>query len=94
MFKLLIESSKDITSLSINFADGTSQVMNNGPIEKNTLEKPKSDEKPSKFEEAKQDLIDTSLYESTKTFENIQKPKIEDINREAKVASELQNLDI
>lgn len=93
MFKLLIECSKDIDELHINFSDGTSTVV----------EKP---DKPKEIKEPKVQKIDT-IKEPRKKLEQylntdedfttkheiIEKPIIPDTNRPPKVSDELQNLD-
>ena len=108
MFKLLIESSKDITSLSINFADGTVQTVEGpeGPdiTESQTPEvqksrksrkskKPKNHTEDS-FTSAKDELLDLSADFGSYNSGKVQKPEIQEVQREIKVASELQNLDI
>ena len=96
MFKLLIECSKDIDTLSINFSDGTSVVTESKTKEHKETKEPKTKElKETKKPERKP--LDTYLdteddYEIQQ--EVIQKPFIQDVQRPAKVSDELQNLDI
>ena len=91
-FKLLIECSKDIDKLKIDFTDGSSVVKEtqpNTPTQHNKRKKiknktPKSD-----------NLIDTDVdYDDYQQEEVVQLPQIPDLHREVKVAEELQNLDI
>lgn len=80
MFKLLIECTKDIDKLSIDFSDGSSVIK----------EKP-----PNEQVKNKEDLLlDDYDYTQTQTKQKIDKPIIEEHERPVKVASELQNLDI
>lgn len=99
MFKLLIECTKDISEISINFTDGTSVV-------KSDPETPKPDNKPrpkpknpkkTNFSEARRELLD--LDDSNTSVSNVKpsqvlKPEIASHDRQVKVATELQNLDI
>ena len=90
MFKLLIECSKDISEIHINFTDGTSVV-------KSPDEEPKlTDKKPKKtgFDEAREELLDLNSEDSITEFNKVKKPEIVNPIRKAKVATELQNLDI
>lgn len=92
MFKLLIECTKDISEISINFTDGTSVVKSS---ESETSES-KPDKKPN-FSEARRELLD---WDSSNTSvsnvkpSQVSKPEISDHDRQVKVATELQNLDI
>lgn len=100
MFKLLIECSKDIDTLSINFSDGTS-VVTSKDVTKNTKEpagytesKPKEISKsrePKELKERKKlDTEDDYQIEQ----EVVKKPEIAELQRPAKVSDELQNLDL
>lgn len=97
MFKLLIECTKDIESLSINFSDGTSVVTESDKIPPSgkSPDKEQSNNSFRSYKDSSQgELLDTDVdFDSIKN-EIIQKPEITQTNREAKVASELQNLDI
>jgi hypothetical protein len=93
MFKLVIECSKDIDNLSINFTDGTSVVTESKP--KETKEAKVKEIKESKKPERKplDSYLDTEDdYEIQQ--EVVQKPFIQDVQRPAKVSEELQNLDL
>lgn len=99
MFKLVIECSKDIDNLSINFSDGTSVVTESKQKEPNENKEPKIKEiKESKeIKKVQRKSLDTYLdteddYEIQQ--EILQKPFIQDVQRPAKVSDELQNLDI
>ena len=80
MFELNIKSSKDIQKLVIDFADGASTVVKN-------VEHP---ELPKRT--LKEEFLDTKIKYNKPTFEKETPPEIKDLNREPKVASELQNL--
>lgn len=108
MFKLLIECTKDISEISINFTDGTSVVKSS---ESETPETPESkpDKKPKpnvpkpkepNFSDARRELLDLADWDSSNTsVSNVKpsqviKPEIANHDRQVKVATELQNLDI
>lgn len=98
MFRLLIESSKDIDSLSINFSDGTSVIESKKPDKPEKKTKSKKDE----FTKAKDELLNFSRNQELDTSEEfgkisnskISKPDTHIEERSTKVATELQNLDI
>jgi hypothetical protein len=96
MFKLVIECSKDIDNLSINFSDGTSVVTESKPKETKEIKEPKVKEiKEIKKPERKH--LDTYLdTEEDYSYQQeiVHKPVIENIQRPAKVSEELQNLDL
>jgi hypothetical protein len=100
MFKLVIECSKDIDNLSINFSDGTSVVTESTPRESKEpkIKEVKESKEPREYKEPKErKKLDTYLdteddYEMTQ--EVVQKPIIKDVQRPANVSEELQNLDI
>ena len=96
MFKLVIECSKDIDNLSINFSDGTSVVTESKPNETKEIKEPKVKEiKEIKKPERKH--LDTYLdteEDYSHQQEIVHKPVIENIQRPAKVSEELQNLDL
>lgn len=83
MFTLNIECSKDFDELHIKFSDGTSTVTtkNNTP------------RKPTKVEKESSNL-DTEASFDVSLSSIVKKPIIEDREREVKIASELQDLDI
>lgn len=95
MFKLVIECSKDIDNLSINFSDGTSVVTESAPREPKEPKEPKIKEVKEHKEPRRK--LDTYLdteddYEITQDV--VEKPIIQDVQRPAKVSDELQNLDL
>ena len=99
MFKLLIECSKDIQFLQINFSDGTSVVTSKEPKE-NKTEKIQKENKEIK--EPNEPILpkrkNLEKYLDTDTDfsinqEVIEKPVIQDLIRPPKVTDELQNLD-
>lgn len=98
MFRLLIESSKDIDSLSINFSDGTSVIESKKSDKPGSKTKSKKDE----FTKAKDELLNFSRNQELDTSEEfgkisnskISKPDTQIEERSTKVATELQNLDI
>ena len=99
MFELSIKWSKDIKNLTINFEDGTvvSSKLESKP--KSTVPKNLSKSRPKDLETL-DNIIDDSYYDrfnkSIQTAEStsIELPKIEETNREAMIAPELQNLDL
>lgn len=98
MFKLLIECTKDIESLSINFADGTSVVKEKSkppesPESPESKKKPKVKDSTESFNKAKGELLDTDVDFNSMKSEVIKKPEIHDKIRDAKVANEIQNLE-
>ena len=102
MFKLLIECSKDIQFLQINFSDGTSVVTSKEPKEpkENKTERiQKENKEPSKPKEPispKRKNLEENLDTDTDFSINqevIEKPVIQDLIRPPKVTDELQNLD-
>ena len=98
-FKLLIECSKDIQFLQINFSDGTSVVTSKEPKE------PKEPKENREIKEPKEPILpkapkrkNLEEYLDTDTDfsinqEVIEKPVIQDLIRPPKVTDELQNLD-
>lgn len=97
MFKLLIECSKDISELSINFTDGTSVVRTSEPPEppepsENAQHKSKKSQ--TQFKQAKEELLDLSTDFGNPQAESVKKPEIKENTRAPRVAHELQNLDI
>ena len=93
MFKLLIECSKDIQFLQINFSDGTSVVTSKeDKPEKVKEEKLLQDQSKEPKRKKLEQYLDTD-EDFTVNSEIIEKPKIEDLVRPPKVTDELQNLD-
>lgn len=95
-FKLLIECSKDIDELHINFSDGTSSVVSKEPKE-NKTEKIQKENKESKEpilpkRKNLEEYLDTDTDFSINQ-EVIEKPVIQDLIRPPKITDELQNLD-
>ena len=95
-FKLLIECSKDIDTLHINFSDGTSVVTSKDEKPEKIKEHKDSKEEKSTTEKQKRKQLEQYLNtdeDFTVNSEIIEKPKIEDLVRPPKVTDELQNLD-
>lgn len=100
-FKLLIECSKDIDTLHINFSDGTSVVTSNEDKEEKVKEEKVKEEKLSQDhskeqKEPKRKKLEQYLNtdeDFSINQEIIEKPKIEDLVRPPKITDELQNLD-
>ncbi len=102
MFKLLIECSKDIDNLSINFSDGTSVItetnqdkeIKNQQEQKTKIQKESKEVKEIKEPRRKlESYLDTEMDFSIQQ-EVVQKPIIQEVNRPANVSDELQNLDL
>ena len=103
-FRLLIECSKDIDELHINFSDGTSSVVQKEPERKNSELKELSEYASKKSTSGEQKIakeprkkLDTYLdteEDYTIQQEVVLKPIIQEVQRPAKVSEELQNLDI
>ena len=102
MFKLLIECSKDIDNLSINFSDGTSVItetnqdkeIKNQQEQKTKIQKESKEVKEIKEPRRKlESYLDTEMDFSIQQ-ELVQKPIIQEVNRPANVSDELQNLDL
>ena len=95
-FKLLIECSKDIQFLQINFSDGTSVVTSKEPEKnkENKTEKIQKENKEPILPKRKnlEEYLDTDTDFSINQ-EVIEKPVIQDLIRPPKVTDELQNLD-
>lgn len=97
MFKLNIESTKDIHELHITFADGSHVTSSSSSTSvaspprnkvREVVEKPK--EAPRKSEA----FLDLDADFGNVSQEVVKPPDIHAIERPVKVASELQNLDI
>ena len=105
MFKLLIECSKDIDNLSINFSDGTSVITETNQdkeIKNQQEQKTKIQKEPKEVKDVKEikeprrkleSYLDTEMDFSIQQ-EVVQKPIIQEVNRPANVSAELQNLDL
>lgn len=110
MFKLNIECTKDISFLKINFADGTSTILEDNPSSSEQkspkeVKKKESKKEPKVITEKSQtgknylkdDFLPTEDGDSNfmiKNSQNVKLPELPDIDRPVKVADELQNLDI
>ena len=95
-FKLLIECSKDIQFLQINFSDGTSVVTSKEPKENKTEKIQKENREPILPKAPKRKNLEEYLDTDTDFSINqevIEKPVIQDLIRPPKVTDELQNLD-
>lgn len=113
-FKLLIECSKDIDKLSIDFSDGTSVIQESpDKPDKPEIEKHQDTKSPTrtspnrkkntssrnpdkpKMQNNQDTFLDLDSYDDVPVQSDVvQKPVIEDRERDVKVAEELQNLDI
>ena len=92
-FKLLIECSKDIQFLQINFSDRTSVVTSKEPKEPKENREPKEIKEPMLPKRKNlEEYLDTDTDFSINQ-EVIEKPVIQDLIRPPKVTDELQNLD-
>ena len=90
-FRLLIECSKDIDSLSIDFSDGTSEVVESAP--------PKKKKKPRLTRDALPKYADETALDTSGNFggisdEVVALPNIQDRDRDPSVAPELQNFEM
>lgn len=100
VFKLSIECSKDISELHINFADGTSAVVENTPSE--TPETPEKNstipnalkKNTPKVSRTTKPFTPIDMSETQVNQDKVKLPDIQPISRPVKVADELQNLDI
>lgn len=81
-FKLLIECSKDIDELHINFSDGTSVVTHSENENRTTHRQPKDE------------VLDFDEEEIGQQEEVVDRPFIPDKTDEISVADEIQNLEI
>lgn len=97
MFKLSIECSKDISELHINFADGTSAVVENTthePPEKNSTIPNALKKNTPKISRSSKPFTPIDMSETHVNQDKVKLPEIQPISRPVKVADELQNLDI
>ena len=99
-FRLLIECTKDIDKLSIDFSDGTSMVQHTpdpDPKPKNANPRVKRPEGQRHDEESapfrKDAFIDTDAEFGAVSQEVVSLPTISTVARPVKVAEELQNMD-
>lgn len=108
-FRLLIECSKDIDELHINFSDGTSSIVSKDDTDYQKPKEPKENREPKQYPKVKpkeekenRRPLDTYLdteddvkqsTQSSSAQEKIVLPVIPD-KQSFKVADELQNLDI
>lgn len=98
-FRLLIECTKDIDKLSIDFSDGTSMVQhtpdpdlkpkNTNPMVRPEGERHDEESKPSRADA----FIDTDAEFGSVSQEVVSLPTIPVGDRPVKVAEELQNMD-
>lgn len=91
-FKLLIECSKDIVDLHINFVDGTSSFQKSEKSE--SVPDVPTPEGPISGASKNAQFLDTDADYSTEASEIVEKPEITREDRPIKVAPELQDLDI
>ena len=91
MFKLNIESSRDIDELHINFSDGTSTII---PKKRQVSKSVDSEVKEKSNPGRKDQVLDTSVDYGPVSQEIVSLPEIETSDRSVSVAPELQNLDI
>lgn len=91
MFKLNIESTKDITELHINFADGTSTVVENGKSGISNEHQAKQADNVDSLTSGDYNLSDYDTPQVSSV--PVEKPSIPDVN-DVKVSQELQNLNI
>jgi hypothetical protein len=91
-FKLLIECSKDIVDLHINFVDGTSSFQKSQKSE--SVPDVPTPVGPISGTSKSTQFLDTDTDYSSEDSEIVKKPEITREDRPIKVAPELQNLDI
>jgi len=94
LFELHITCSKDIDELSINFTDGTVKTVKSSKQTPKQTPKPRAKNTSTKTnKQPSDDFLNTDDCVEI-TPEIVALPKINNISRSAKVAPELQNLDI
>jgi len=102
MFELNITSSRDISSLKIDFADGTSTCTSSIKADKpQKTHKQHKEQKSNDVQDdfpvhtrgRKEQFLDTDADYSSISQEIVQLPKIDIKDRPVHVAPELQNLD-
>lgn len=99
MFKLNIESTKDINELHITFADGTSVVTSSGSSAMVSAPRVPREPKQAQAEKQQSPVRQEKMLDTDADFGNVSQDVVSlpEINRSArpvKVAAELQNLDI
>ena len=100
MFELSIKCSKDIKNLTINFEDGSVVSSKSETKEPKSIVPKNLSKSRSKDLETLDSIIDNGYYDrfnkpiQTAESTSIELPKIEETNREAMIAPELQNLDL
>jgi hypothetical protein len=95
MFKLNIESTKDINELHITFSDGTNVISTVGNLDRVSTPRVPVHEKPTtRTQKTQEKFLDTDTDFGSVSQEVVQLPEINRTDRPVKVASELQNLDI
>lgn len=100
-FRLLIECTKDIDELHINFSDGTSTVVESPRDEK--VQKTPKEPRPERSDQDKTRvrspgshkgaILDTDVDFGSVSQEVVKPPEIQTSERPVKVAEELQNFD-
>lgn len=95
MFRLLIECTKDIDTLQINFSDGTSVITEKTEkTEKSRNDKIKIDEHcENTDEEALEAIKVPDVSDRPKKVEGQKPPEIPDLDRPPKIDEVLNNLD-
>lgn len=96
-FRLLIECTKDIDKLSIDFSDGTSMVQHTpdpDPKPKTGVKRPEGQRHDEESTPSRKDaFIDTDAEFGSVSQEVVSLPTISTADRPVKVAEELQNMD-
>jgi hypothetical protein len=90
-FRLLIECSKDISKLKIDFTDGTSVATTS---DTQTTQKSLEPLNPQDYGARKDEYLNTEDTNDNHNRSIVEKPVILKKERDVKVANELQNLDI
>ena len=103
-FKLLIECSKDIDKLNIDFSDGTSMVQYDESKTPKKESKEKSKNPTKSQHQSSESLLSTKKKPQTldtttddsfeETHEVVDKPVIEQRERPVKISDDLKNFDI
>ncbi|WXB47972.1 hypothetical protein WCWAEYFT_CDS0270 [Vibrio phage VB_VaC_TDDLMA] len=107
-FRLVIECSKDIDKLSIDFSDGSSVVThsdgtsidskneseNNSEKETNRDNSKNTRKRTQKSNRREEQFLDTDEEFGDVQEEVVEKPQIEERNGDVKVAPEIQNLSL
>lgn len=92
MFKLLIECTKDIEKLHIDFSDGTSVIQEKSEKPEKPV-KERSEKINQEFikQSKKETYLDTDSDFGSISQDIVKKPVIDEYNRPVNVANELQN---